>query len=201
MKFLNSLGYDPDAMDFEDFYELEYAKFNQLPTGTGGTFSRRPGKFLVIFSGHGSWNPDDGFIQVPKGARFVAFTEHMKTLSDGLGGKIESLGSLLGTLPQPDSEFAQYMNMPNYTLHPPYDPPLNIQRLTNNAQRNSNIWQIVLNRTSPSVTLKKLYPWIEKRLPDKIVRNGIDYFWACCRAVDFKREVGGEAIGVNAMQR
>jgi hypothetical protein len=203
--FLNHIGYDKskkNSTQFENFYEGMWKQpYNGLPNETTGSFGRRAGKPLIIFSGHGSWNAENGYVQVPKASRFVFFIEHMKTLSDQLGGHIESAGSLLGNLPAPDSEYQQYSTMPNYTLHPPYNPTLNIQKLDPKAQRANQIFQVILKRNARSMTLRQLIPVLESQLPKNIVLNGIDYFWACCRAVDFKREVGGEAIGVNAMQR
>lgn len=67
---------------------------NNLPTSTTGTFTRRDGKRLLIFSGHGSWSPDDGYVNVPKGSRFCFFTENMKAISDGFGAQVEKWGVL-----------------------------------------------------------------------------------------------------------
>lgn len=201
--FLDHIGYNQStSTEFEDFYDdLWKQPYNGLPKELTGNYGRRAGKFLVVFSGHGSWDPKNGYIQVPKASRFVFFIEHMKTLSDNLGGSVESVGALLGNLPAPDSTYEQFSTMPNYSLHPPYHPTLNIQKLRSRVKRDNQIMQIILRRNARSLTLSQLIPIIESKLPKTTVLDGIDYFWACCRAVDFKHEVGGEAIGVNAMQR
>jgi hypothetical protein len=67
------------------------------------------------FSGHGTWDPENGFTQVPEGTYLRAHTPHGGELSLKAAQKIESGGAPLAS--------GQYVYgpgdvVPNYILHP-----------------------------------------------------------------------------------
>lgn len=169
------------------------------PFATRGKFKRRPGKKLIIFSGHGSWDPKikEPYVQVPKKSQFCFFTENMKTISDSFGGRVEKWGALLGILPEPDQIIGEFKNMPNMMLHPPFNPTLNIQKMTAEECKTHNAMQIILRKNAASVSLKDLFKIMNEL---KIPTEDVDMYWAACRAIDLK-PVGGEKFGVNDMQR
>ncbi|MFC6881690.1 MULTISPECIES: putative adhesin [Actinomadura] len=79
----------------------------------------------TVFSGHGSYDPANGKVTVPPGTSVTVYAPHGATISDRLGGAIET-GTGTGKFPHV-ATYGPGQKMPNYTLHPPYNPTLNIQ--------------------------------------------------------------------------
>ncbi|MEB4208602.1 putative adhesin [Mycobacterium sp. 94-17] len=67
-------------------------------------------------SGHGSYDPSDGFLTVPSGSSITTFAEHGSTITDSLGNLIETGGDTSGVY---SKTFKPDDLIPNYTIHPP----------------------------------------------------------------------------------
>jgi len=81
-----------------------------------------------VLSGHGSYDPINGFTQVPPGTTIVMPTWHNVPISDSYGGAIESGQAIHPSVyPEMDGQhvYPPGSLIPNYTLHPPTG--LNIQ--------------------------------------------------------------------------
>lgn len=70
----------------------------------------------IKFSGHGGWDPRDGYATVPEGTSFTVYGEHGSTISDRLGNLIETGGDTSRVY---SNTFHAGERVPDYTLHPP----------------------------------------------------------------------------------
>lgn len=84
-------------------------------TGTPGDDGTGPDG-RIKFSGHGSYNPADGQVVVPKGSTVTIYGEHGSTITDALGNLIETGGDATHVYSR---TFHPGESMPDYTLHPP----------------------------------------------------------------------------------
>jgi hypothetical protein len=70
----------------------------------------------IKFSGHGSYDPADGEVVVPRGSSVTVYAEHGSTITDALGNLIETGGDASSVYSR---TFYPGEPVPNYTLHPP----------------------------------------------------------------------------------
>lgn len=70
----------------------------------------------VKLSGHGTYNPENGTVTVPKGTSVTVYAEHGARITDGLGNRIETGQDVSGVYSR---TYTEGEVMPNYTLHPP----------------------------------------------------------------------------------
>ncbi|MCA2242699.1 NAD(+)--arginine ADP-ribosyltransferase [Mycobacterium sp. WUMAC-067] len=87
----------------------------ELP-GHGIPHDEMPQGEKHTISGHGSYDPGDGFFTVPKGSSITTFAEHGSTITDSLGNLIETGGDTSGVY---SKTFKPGELIPNYTIHPP----------------------------------------------------------------------------------
>jgi hypothetical protein len=76
----------------------------------------------TVFSGHGSYFPDNGTTIVPEGTTLTIYSKPGATISDTLGNRIELGGDLSQVFKQ---TFKSGDELPDYVLHPA--PDLNIR--------------------------------------------------------------------------
>ncbi|WP_051110431.1 putative adhesin [Longispora albida] len=76
----------------------------------------------TVLSGHGSWEVTDGWTRVPEGTTVHFYSYHGWTILDEVGGMIER-----GVPMKPLQTYKGGDMIPNYVLHPPFDPSLNIR--------------------------------------------------------------------------
>jgi hypothetical protein len=161
---------------------------------------------IIVFSGHGKWAlGKDQFVQLPAKCSMKFYTMNAKLLSDGLGGGIDR-GRVIGL--EPDQEGGPFSTIPNMRLYPPTG--LNIRRPDPSSWRvlelpcaipadDKNIQiQIQIHRKygrggDLETLFKLLQPAI--RSADSVI-----FLWAACREIGLKA-AGGEALGVNVVQR
>ncbi|OSC32369.1 NAD(+)--arginine ADP-ribosyltransferase [Mycobacterium vulneris] len=67
-------------------------------------------------SGHGSYDPENGFFTVPSGSSITTFAEHGSTITDSLGNLIETGGDTSGVYSE---TFRTGELIPDYTIYPP----------------------------------------------------------------------------------
>lgn len=79
-------------------------------------YDETPAAGRQIISGHGSYDPDNGFFVVPKGSSITTFAKHGSTITDSLGNLIETGGDTSGVFSE---TFQAGESIPNYTIHPP----------------------------------------------------------------------------------
>ena len=157
---------------------------------------------VIVFSGHGGWNPSDGFTQLPGKCQIKYYTMNAKCLSDGLGGDIDR-GRVAGL--EPDQEDGAFCTTPNMRLYPPHGlhirkPSGNWHTLTYNSavpSDDKNIQLTIQDRFKDGVTLEKLIEYLDSAL----IGFDVTFLWAACRALGLKETPFGQAIGVNACQR
>jgi hypothetical protein len=70
----------------------------------------------IKFSGHGSYNPADGEVALPRGTSVTIYAEHGSKITDALGNLIETGGDASRVY---SKTFYPGETVPNYTLHPP----------------------------------------------------------------------------------
>jgi hypothetical protein len=70
----------------------------------------------VTISGHGSYEPDNGFTFVPGGTTVTAYAEHGSTITDALGNLIETDGDTSRVYSE---TFYPGESIPDYTIYPP----------------------------------------------------------------------------------
>jgi hypothetical protein len=76
----------------------------------------------TVFSGHGAFNLDDGFLEVPEGTTINTYSNLGEGISDSLGNQIE-LGNAQGLI---QNSYGPGDIIPNYTLYPGDNPALSI---------------------------------------------------------------------------
>ncbi len=160
----------------------------------------------IVFSGHGSWElGGDEFVQLPGNAQMKFYTLNAKTLSDALGGLIDT-GNVVGI--NPDQEAGPHQSVPDLRLFPPVNPPLNLQQPPATSWSvamlpgpvpvdDKNIQVRIRNDHGDGMSLKQLFQELN---PAITTADSVLFLWAACRAVNLA-DAGGEALGVNAMQR
>ncbi len=159
---------------------------------------------VIVFSGHGRWDlGTDEFVQMPAKCSIKFYTMNAKLLSDSLGGDIDR-GIIAGL--EPDQEAGPFKTVPDMRLFPPSglhirrpDPRrwhvLHLPGLIPVDDKNIQV-QIkphYQGGASLSVLLKLLAPAIHQA-------DSVLFLWAACREV-LLRPAGGEALGVNVLQR
>lgn len=142
----------------------------------------------IVFSGHGSWIPENGYVQMTRNCRIEFYTENARTLSDALGGDLDR-GITTGVMP--DQRRPGYSSVTNNTLYRPTG--LNIRTpdpttwvvyrhlLDPVPMGGENIQvQIPMSR-SAGFTIKQILD----RLDPAIRRDDeVRLIWAGCRAVE-----------------
>ena len=157
---------------------------------------------IIVLSGHGSWEMKDGYTTLPAKCWIKFFTCNMKTLSDGLGGDIDR-GLIKGL--KPDQEAGPFSSVPNMRLYPPHGllirtPGNNwdVIELGKNAApvSNKNLQVKIANSRKGGMNLETIL----KELNTAMLGGECTILWAACRAIGLRRS-GGDAFGVNALQR
>jgi hypothetical protein len=82
----------------------------------GQTYDSSAPDGRIKFSGHGSYDPADGEIEVPSGSSVTVYAEHGSKITDALGNLIETGGDASRVYSR---TFSAGESVPNYTLHPP----------------------------------------------------------------------------------
>ena len=159
---------------------------------------------IIVFSGHGEWVlGNKSFVALPARCSMKFYTLNMKTLSDAFGGDLDR-GIIKGV--SVDQEAGPFKQVPDMTLFAPFDPPLNIRtpdlrhwhvvKLPAPIPTDDNNLQIQLKRKYEA-SLSQLFSYLRPAID---TADSVLFIWAACRAINL-RPVGGESIGVNAMQR
>jgi RHS repeat-associated protein len=108
---------------------------------------RKPGGNPNILSGHGSYNPRNGTVTVPEGTSVTVWTEHGNSISDKLGNYIETGKDItfqdFGSKITGARTYLPGSQMPNYTLHPPFNPDLNIMGNPTTVWRSVNLSNLI----------------------------------------------------------
>jgi hypothetical protein len=159
---------------------------------------------IIVLSGHGSWElGKDQYVQMPDKCSIKFYTCNAKTLSDGLGGQIDR-GIVAGL--DPDQEAGPFKSVPDMRLFPPTGlhikrPDLtrwHVLQLPAPVPFDGKNLQVQIDTRYPGgASLKTLFKLLEPAIQEA---DAVTFLWAACRAVNLK-EVGGETLGVNAMQR
>lgn len=162
---------------------------------------------VIVFSGHGAWDPNDGYATVPRNCSIEFYTEANRTLSDALGGDLD-VGNGAGHTP--DQFGGPFSSVPNMRLYEPtglniitpslaYDvthigagtPPVH-------PTRHLQV-QLSFGSYPNGLTLAELF--IEL---DEVVRRSatdVKFIWAACRETGLRPTTLGQQIGFNSMQR
>jgi hypothetical protein len=151
----------------------------------------------IFLHGHGTWKPDMGYTQVPKGCSIVFYTHFAKLLNATmvrqiLGGTyVQNAEELEGRI---DRRIGQYKTAPN----------LRISSLTAGQLQNAHRW---FSGTGAILhTLPAAPPVVRRNLDalmDECIQaygEDLEFHWLCCQALGLTR-VGGRALGVNASDR
>ena len=135
----------------------------------------------IYLCGHGNWDPNDGFIFMPKGCSMIFYTHHAKTMYQDAVLQIVS-GNYGG---EPHQVVSQYMSVPNMRLspdsianeHSTYD------HLLHNPAPQKNAWFV-----NEQVTLKTLFDSYAGRIQKYAFQDdGVMFHWTCCRYVDMPK--------------
>jgi hypothetical protein len=163
----------------------------------------------IVFSGHGGWEPaKDGFAAVPKNCQMNFYTDNLKSLSDALGGQLD-VANITIDESQTQREFS---SVPDYRLYPPTGLNIKTPDLTRDwhvihvpfTQNTScpadarNIQVIARGGAKKGLPLSLLFNILRPAVDSS--SDGVLFIWACCRALQFQ-DAGGEALGVNVVQR
>lgn len=138
--------------------------------------------------GHGSWSPKDGYTRVPAGCTVAFYTEFAKTL-----GGTDSDHIVAGTFNRPASRIVnEYMMVPNMKYF-----PMDESDIQDAEDRKQPGAVLIATTKEDGRDLKGLFA------ANQTVRD-VDYHWAACLAIQFKRDtydssahVGNVATGMN----
>ena len=152
----------------------------------------------TFLAGHGEWNPENGFTQVPKGCSVTFYTHHAKTVLTDAAYEV-----VAGTYAsQPESRIEQYMQVPNMTQVGFVGAEVHIRNNFQNsfAQNNDPNTRILLLPAGARASLKQLFEALDGQIRAAVDQfGGIDFHWCCCRYVLMKGEIRGTA-GFNATE-
>jgi hypothetical protein len=138
--------------------------------------------------GHGSWSPADGFTRVPDGCTISFYTEFGKTLAGDDADRI-----VAGTLDRKPSRVSDVnTQVPNMKYFP--DSPENLKDFEDRKRAGS---VLISTTDDDGKDLKGLFAAAQ-------ASRDIDYHWAACLAISFKRNsydtgkhVGSVVTGMN----
>jgi len=137
-----------------------------------------------FLSGHGGWEPKDGYTTVPKGCTVVFYTDFAKCLMTGAEHQI-----LAGTYNKVERTVEEFKLTPNMVLHPqPADWTQTARKKL--ALRNDKDCRLITVKRKAS--LEELFKILVG--PND---TDIEFHWMACQALELN-EVGGFASGVNA---
>lgn len=151
--------------------------------------------------GHGNWDPNDGFINLPKGCSMTFYTHHAKTMLQDAVLQIVA-GTYAG---EPHQVASQFMAVPNMRLSPDdAENKLDTRNaLATNPLPNASVWfvnQVVTLKTlfGHGPTMNRIRQWVTEY-------GGVDFHWTCCRYVDmpkmsYRLTPGGTVLSATAGQ-
>lgn len=124
----------------------------------------------IFLTGHGGWDPKDGYFSVPAGTSVVFYTENAKLMLSSDVFKI-----VAGVWPTaPELVVGPYRNCQNFTLHPDdqqYINPTLSSLMLNPDRDNCDVVRV----TEPM------------KLADIVLGHpGHEFVWACCRDLSLK---------------
>ena len=135
----------------------------------------------IFLCGHGGWKPAAGYAKVPANSSITFYTQNAKLMKGGDDYKVIQ-GTFWGV---PDSIIRAFHTCPNMRLYPD-DPDV----ITYSESIRQPGTRLLWSNTANGLLLSKIFE----------ENPGNDFIWACCRHVQFKREVGGESLGVNLVE-
>ncbi|MCX2954556.1 putative adhesin [Lentzea sp. NEAU-D7] len=142
--------------------------------------------YQLILSGHGSWSPEDGYIELPADRELWFYAEFAKLLPDEVGQLVETLGDQLSKLERWVVHGGS--TCPNYKLSPP--DRLDTIDISTIDELAGKYKQLLLPESDEPVHLGDVLA--DGRWSDCNVLH-----WGACLALNLK-EKGGAFIGVNA---
>lgn len=159
----------------------------------------------VFLCGHGGWNPDDGYFELPKGCSLEFIVHHAKLLPTQDMYKVCG-GTYTGTSDRTVGEFKSAPNM-SWSADAPGKIGICNANLATNAGvgpaavlfPNHFAGQLDGNDT---ITLKKWFKDNEDMIRNTVKANGgsAHFVWNCCSALNLKATANGANFGVNAGQ-
>lgn len=153
----------------------------------------------VYLCGHGNWDPNEGFIDLPKGCSMTFYTHHAKTMLQDAVLQIVG-GTYAG---EPHQVVSEFKAVPNMRLSPdaPGDKQDTKNALAGNPTPNSTAWFV-----NQPVTLKTLFSSCADRIWRLVQQHGgVAFHWTCCRYVDmpkmtYRLTPGGAVLSATAGQ-
>ncbi|AFL74229.1 putative adhesin [Thiocystis violascens] len=152
----------------------------------------------VFLAGHGEWDPENGFTQVPRGCSVAFYTHHAKTLLTNAAYQVVD-GTYGG---EPENVIGEYKQVPNMTQIGFVAAENAIRTdFTNHHIANPNpVTRLLLLPPGMRVNLSQLFILLDDVVRTAIVQHGgIDFVWCCCRYVLMKGEIRGRD-GFNATE-
>lgn len=144
----------------------------------------------VFLHGHGSWAPDMGYTQVPKGCSVSFYTHFAKLLNATMVKQILG-GTYTGEL---DRTLDAFKTVPNVRMS-----SLTPGQVANAGKWFSGAGAIVHMLPASPPTMRKT---LEELMGECIQAYGpdIDFHWLCCQSLRLA-QVGGRELGLNASDR
>ena len=135
----------------------------------------------IFLCGHGNWDPNQGFTDMPKGCSMTFYTHHAKTM---LQDAVEQIvgGTYTG---EPRQVVPEFKAVPNMRLSPDSDENVldTWKALSENPLQNATLWFV-----QSATTLKDLFKSRAQRIWRMVAQHqGIAFHWTCCRYVDMPK--------------
>ena len=142
--------------------------------------------FTIFLCGHGSHDPENGFVSVPKGCSVTFYAHYMKTVLAPQTEKLVS-GSFQG---EPHNVVEEFHTCANQSLHPPTGSQ--VQDKYAALTQNPNKENCTIFFAEQTITLGQFFSDYGDQLRVFVNRyGGVNLVWSCCRSVKF----GGVHLG------
>lgn len=139
----------------------------------------------IFLSGHGGWEPSQGYTQVPRGCKVHFYTHFAKNLITGMEYKI-----LEGTYNNIERTIDEFMMCPNMLLSEQEESWTQASRAA--LARRNDPDCVLLPAPSEGFTLNQLFSaWADAGL------DSAEFHWLACQTLKL-RQVGGRNFGLNA---
>lgn len=156
--------------------------------------------FKIYLCGHGSWNPNDAYVSVPKNCEVQFYGHFAKTV---VSTDTEKLVQGLITI-DPHAIHKQYMNCPNMTLSPtsPSIITKKFEAFEKNPDKNNQLLYFTAQKTNLGQLFDPESLFMEDLRALAGTHKNVELVWSCCRSVTLNsHQAMSDEIGWNAIDR
>jgi hypothetical protein len=177
--------------------------------------------FTALLTGHGSWKPTDGYVEVPKGCSISFMIHHAKTLptmdmyalcngSYANWGKPERVISAMKQCPdmtwtadetrkmkQCERALKKNEHISQGTVL--YPNMMDFARLRKKSKKGKKAKRTVSERRQTN--LSDFFAAYDSQIEAWVAQHGaVEFIWCCCCALSMNKTEEGKSIGINATQ-